>query len=300
LSDGPICWELEISCGADLPAGLDADLRPESETAAVSLTTVVRLVRGSDRIGFETTIENAARDHRLRVVFPVGDASGPVRAEGQFAVVQRPIDPPEPRVAWCEPPDPTQHTSGAVALGPIALLTRGLPEYEARRGADGSELCLTMLRCVGLISRPTGGISTRPLGAGPGVATPDGQCLGRHTLEYAIRLDADQIDDIALLRASQDYRCPFLVVPCGVEFEPPLELDGDAVYSCLKGAEDSTGLIARVFNPGSHAATARVIGPVTVDRVRLDETGGTPIPSRVVQVDPGEIATLRLRPGRGE
>ena len=300
LSNGPICWELQICCHADLPAGVDTELRPGSETRAVSLTTVVRLVHGSGRIEFETTIENAAKDHRLRVVFPVGDAPGRVRAEGQFAVVERPIDPPEPRTDWCEPPDPTQHTSGAVALGPIALLTRGLPEYEARRGADGAELCLTMLRCVGLISRPTGAISTRPLGAGPGLATPDGQCLGRHTLEYAIRFDGDQLDDTELLRASQDYRCPFLVVPSGVEFEPPLALEGDVVYSCLKGAEDSTGLIARVFNPGSHAATARVIGPVTVDRVRLDETGSTPVPSRVVQVGPGEIATLGLRAASAE
>jgi alpha-mannosidase len=85
-----------------------------------------------------------------------------------------------------------------------------------------------------------------------------------------------------------------------VEFEPPLELDGDVVYSCLKGAEDGTGLIVRVFNPSSHAAAARVIGPVTVDRVRLDETGNTSIPSRVVRVAPGEIATLRLRPTCGE
>jgi alpha-mannosidase len=262
----------------------------------VSITTVIRLVQGSGRIEFETTIDNAARDHRLRVVFPVGDVPGPVRAEGQFAVVTRPIDPPEPWTDWCEPPDPTQHTSGAVALGPIALLTRGLPEYEARRGADGSELCLTMLRCVGLISRPTGAISTRPLGAGPELATPEGQCLGRHRLEYAIRFDADQIDDLDLLRASQDYRCPFLVVPSGVEFEPPLELDGDVAYSCLKGAEDGTGLIARVFNPGPRAAAARVIGPVTAERARLDETGGTPLPSGCVQVEPGEIATFRLRP----
>jgi alpha-mannosidase len=261
----------------------------------VSLTTVVRLVHGSRRIEFETTIENGASDHRLRAIFPVGDAAGPVRAEGQFAVVQRPIDPPEPRTDWCEPPDPTQHTSGAVALGPIALLTRGLPEYEARRGADGAELCLTMLRCVGLISRPTGAISTRPLGAGPELATPEGQCLGHHTLEYAIQFDAEQIDDVDLLRASQDYRCPFLVVPSGVEFGPPIELDGDVVFSCLKGAEDGNGLIARVFNPAPHATTSRVIGPVSVGRVRLDETGGAPIPSRVVQVAPAEIATLRLR-----
>jgi alpha-mannosidase len=295
LADGPLCWELEVSYLGELPAGLDDGLRPRPETVALSLTTVVRLVRGSDRIEFETTIDNAAKDHRLRVVFPVGDAPGPVRAEGQFAIVRRPIAAPEPRTHWCEPPDATQHASGAVALGPVALLTRGLPEYEARAGTGGSELCLTMLRCVGVISRASGVISTRPLGAGPQLATPEGQCLGRHVLEYALRFDAHELDDVALLRASQDYRCPFLVVPSGVQFDPPLGVEGEVVFSCLKGAEDSDALVLRVFNPGSVATTARVLGPVTVERVRLDESRRTPVANGVVTVGPGEIATLRLR-----
>ena len=295
LSDGPLCWELEVSYHGELPAGLDAELRPRPETVALSLTTVVRLVRGSDRIEFGTTIDNAAKDHRLRLVFPVGDAPGPVRAEGQFGVVQRPVVAPSPRTHWCEPPDATQHASGAVALGPIALITRGLPEYEVRAGTRGSELCLTMLRCVGLISRASGVISTRPLGAGPQVATPEGQCLGRHALEYALRFDADELDDVALLRESQDYRRPFLVVPPGVQFEPPLGVEGEVVFSCLKGAEDSDTLIMRVFNPRSEATTARVLGPVTVERVQLDESRGSPVANGVVEVGSGEIATLRLR-----
>jgi hypothetical protein len=85
LCEGPLCWELEVSYHGELLAGLDDELRPRSETVALSLTTLVRLVRGSDRIEFETTIDNAAKDHRLRAVFPVGHAPGPVRAEGQFA-----------------------------------------------------------------------------------------------------------------------------------------------------------------------------------------------------------------------
>ncbi len=295
LSEGPLCWELEVSCHGDLPAGVDASLRPVAETVPLSVTTVIRLVSGSGRIEFVTTIDNAAKDHRLRVVFPVGDAPGSVRAEGQFAVVHRPIEPPEPRTEWCEPPDPTQHTAGAVALGPIALLTRGLPEYEARAVADGSELCLTMLRCVGLISRPSGAIRTRPLGAGPQLPTPEGQCLGRHVVEYALRLGAEELDDVALLRASQDYRCPVLVLPPGVGFEPPVALEGEVVFSCLKGAEDGNGLVLRVFNPSSEATTARLIGPVTVERVRLDEAGESAVASEVVEVGPSEIATLRLR-----
>jgi hypothetical protein len=290
LSDGPICSELEVCYEGERPARLDS-----AERVGLSVKTIVRLVQGSHRIEFETTVNNAAEDHRLRVVFPVGQTTGPVRAEGQFAVIRRPLHPPQPRAQWCEPPDPTQHTVGAVALGSVALFTRGLPEYEARAGRDGAELCLTLLRCVGMISRPSGAISTRPLGAGPPTPTPEGQCLGRHRLEYALRFDADRLEDVALVRASQDYRCPFLVVPTGVHFEAPVTIEGDVVFSCLKGAEDGDGLALRVFNPGAKAAATRIGGPVAIERMRLDETGGTPVEDGLVDVAPGEIATLRLR-----
>jgi alpha-mannosidase len=219
-----------------------------------------------------------------------------VRAEGQFALVRRPLSPKVPRTNWVEPPDPTQHTSGAVALGPIALVTKGLPEYEARPAGDGAELYLTLLRCVGLISRPSGAIATRPLGAGPSIETPEGQCLGRHVLEYALLLDADELDDAALLRDSQDYRWDFLGLPPGVRYDAPIGLEGDVVFSCLKGAEDGDGLILRCFNPASDAtAAASVTGPVTLARTRLDETGEEPLADGRVELRPGEIATVRLR-----
>src|SRR5207253_2215062 len=127
-----------------------------------------------------------------------------VRDESQFAVARRPLAPLPPRVDWVEPPVPTAHTLGAVALGTLVLLTKGLPEYEASE--DG--LRLTLLRCVGTISRPAG-MPTRPLAAGPDIATPDGQCRGRHVLEYALRFDGDRLSNAALVRASQDYRADF-------------------------------------------------------------------------------------------
>ena len=137
-----------------------------------------------------------------------------------------------------------------------------------------------------------GELATRPLGAGPQVATPEGQCLGRHVLEYALRLDADELDDVALLRRSQDYRCPFLVVRPGVEFDPPLALEGEVVFSCLKGAEDGDGLILRVFNAQDTPERIEIAGEVSVTRARLDESpaGG----ENVLHLH--EIATFRLRP----
>jgi alpha-mannosidase len=300
---GPPVWELELRVAGQRPAGLDADLHPESELRPLAVTTLVRLVQGLGRVEFRTTVENATRDHRLRVVFPVGPAAlavTAVRAEGQFALVERPVTPTEPRTNWVEPPDPTQHTLGAVALGPLALLTKGLPEYEARTAPAGPELCLTLLRAVGVISRPTGAIATRPLGAGPQLPTPEGQCLGRHELEYALLPGADALDPVALLRASQDYRVGFRLAEPGVHLEPPLSLEGDVVFSCLKGAEDGAGLILRCFNPGAGAEGVRIRGNVTVSRVRLDETPAAPAreptAAEAFEVAAGEIGTFRLRP----
>ena len=311
LAGGPLIWELEVRAEAVRPSGLDSEVRPLPDTVKLLATTVVRLVQGSRRIEFRTTIENPARDHRLRVAFPAGDASTqpwretggmgrfpvtpPVRAEGQFAVVHRPLAPPPPRTDWCEPPDPTQHTLGAVALGPLALLTKGLPEYEARSSSAGAELVLTLLRCVGIIAQPGGALSTRPMGAGPQVLTPEGQCLGRHELEYALLPDGDTLDDTELLREAQDYRYGFRVLPTEVRFAPQLSLDGDVVFSCLKGAEDGDGLILRCFNPADRPASAQVRGPVSVSRTRLDETGEQPLVDRRLELRGGEIATLRLR-----
>jgi mannosylglycerate hydrolase len=298
LRHGPPVWELELEVAAARPAGLDEHLHPRPELEPLAVTTVVRLIDGLERIEFRTTLENATREHRLRALFPVG--AGPqeqtVRAEGQFALVERPLVAPVPRTPWVEPPDATQHTLGAVALGPLALLTKGLPEYEARPTPGGPELCLTLLRAVGLISRPTGAISTRPLGAGPQTATPEGQCLGRHELEYALVPNAHALDAVALLRASQDYRFAFVVTPPGVHLDPPLEIEGDAVFSCLKGAEDGDGLILRCFNPTGSATRIHLSGRVSVARTRLDEAPEASGHRDSLELAGGEIGSFRLRP----
>jgi alpha-mannosidase len=242
-------------------------------------TTVRRLPIG--RFELTSVVENEAEDHRLRVLVRSDAGADEVRAESQFAVVSRPLVPPPPRTQWAEPPVPTAHTLGAVALGPLVLLTRGLPEYEA--SAEG--LRLTLLRCVGQISRPPG-MPTRPVSAGPEIATPEGQCRGRHVLEYALRFDGDALSNGALVRASQDYRTDFLR---GDPFEPPLELGGDVVFSCLKQAEDGRGLVLRVFNPNPQPEALSLSLPAR--RIRLDEEqdadGG-------LELAPGEIATFLI------
>jgi len=251
----------------------------EHELPGITIETTIRALPGFGRIELTSVVGNEAEDHRLRLLIRSDSDADEVRAESQFAVVARPVVPPAPRAEWFEPPVPTAHTLGAVALGRLVLLTKGLPEYEASR--DG--LRLTLLRCVGTISRPAG-LPTRPSSAGPDIPTPDGQCRGHHVLEYALRFDADGLSNAALVRASQDYRTDFLR---GDPFEPPLELAGDVVCSCLKARETGNGFVLRVFNPNPQPE--RLSLSVPARRIRLDEEedadGG-------VQLAPGEIATF--------
>jgi alpha-mannosidase len=289
FEDEPDIGDLYTFCpgGETRPAELvssrseGAALVLEHELPGIRIETTIRSIPGLDRVELTSILENEAEGHRLRVLVRSEEGAGEVRAESQFAVVRRALAPPPPRAEWVEPPVRTAHTLGSVALGSLVLLTKGLPEYEASPGG----LRLTLLRGVGTISRPPG-LPTRPTAAGPDIATHDGQCRGRHVLEYALRFDGDRLSDAGLVRAGQDYRTDFLR---GDPFEPPLEVAGDVVFSCLKQAEDGDGLVLRVFNPNPQPETVTLSVPAR--RIRLDEEQDSAAGHVLA---PGEIATFRI------
>ena len=92
-----------------------------------------------------------------------------------------------------------------------------------------------------------------------------------------------------------DYRHPFVLAPADTTFDAPLEIDGDAVFSCLKGAEDGDGLILRCFNPGDARVQVRIGGDFEVSLTRLDESKAADVDPEAVALEPGRIASLRLR-----
>jgi mannosylglycerate hydrolase len=284
---GPVWAELELSYDLELPVELAPGRRERSaESVACPVVTRVRLAASSDRIEFTTTVGNRASDHRLRVRFPCPDPLDSVRAEGQFAVVRR---PPRPVWSgdWFEPPHDTNHTLGAVAAGGLVVLGKGLPEYEA---TEDGELALTLLRCVGWLSRDD--LSTRRGGAGPQLPVPGAQCHGDHVFEYAVELG--EPSNAELLRRSQDYRFDFVEGAPGVELESPLgPVEGDLVFSALKAAEDGDEVVLRIFNAGERSRGRGEVPPLAPGsaRCRLDET---PLANGGTRLRSGEIASFRL------
>jgi len=265
---------LEIALSYRLPASLAEDRSTRSEdTVEMPIKTRVSLYPGVRRIDFTTTVENRAKDHRLRVYFPTPIQTDCSHAEGHFDVVQRPLDVPKDTADWIEQPVPThpQRTFVDVSDGRrgLMVINKGLPEYEVLKGPEGATVALTLLRCVGWLSR--GDLACRRGHAGPALETPGAQCLGKHTFEYAVIPHSGSWD--ACFAQAHAFNAPLRAVPTNihhgqlppqlsfVEVEPAspsTRLRAGLVISAIKQAERGDGLIVRFYNISAEEVLGRL------------------------------------------
>ncbi len=195
-NDGPVRATLRISAHWSLPHACAANRAERAKRMSnCPIVSEISLVPGLRRIDIRTTVENEAKDHRLRVLFPVPYTVDTVAADGTFEVRTRPVAVARPAevTEWIEEPVNTfpqkrfvDISNGTIGLG---ILNRGLPEYEVLQDgpavvAGQMAVAVTLLRCVEWLSR--GDLATRRGHAGPMEFTPEGQCLGHHVFDYAL------------------------------------------------------------------------------------------------------------------
>ena len=326
VSAGPVHAMLRIRGRWSLPTAC-APGRAErsSRTTVCAITSEVSLFPGVRRIDIHTSVENAVKDHRLRVIFPVPYNVERASAEGTFEVRSRHVTSPRPAdvAEWVEAPVNTfpQKRFVDISIGTLGLgvLNRGLPEYEVVQDgpavAPGQvAVALTLLRCVEWLSR--GDLSTRHGHAGPMEYTPEAQCQGHHEFDYALvpHNGEWQAEHALVLREAQAFNTPVRAIVTEqhpgqqpsraalVEVEPP-----ELVVSAIKRANAGEGLIVRVYNPLDHAVEASLRPGVAAARAfvtNLHEERGTQLfwsgegdeehASEPVHVDmrAGEILTI--------
>lgn len=257
---------LEISMVYTVPVALgDTRHTRSSETTDLPITTRITLIEGVPRVEIETTITNDASDHRLRAHFPVPIEVDTFDAEGHMDVITRSLDLPTDTEDWVEEPIGThpQRTWSDVSDGAVGLLlaNRGLPEIEVLRTEAGSELALTLLRCVGWLSRAD--LSVRKGHAGPGLPTPEAQCHGTYTFQYALVphrggwqqafTQAHAFNAPLRAVATPAHEGALPAAASFVEVEP-----ASMVLSAVKKAEDGKGLIVRVWHADDEAGEAAI------------------------------------------
>ncbi len=264
LADG--AQRLRIERRLLVPEAL-APGRDRRSEARVELPVTVGLLLapGSPGLRVDIRLDNTARDHRLRIAFPLGAAT--CRAATTFDVVDR-GPAAAPGEGWVQRPPTTFPHQGFVEAAGLLVVAPGLSEAELR--PDGA-LAFTLLRSVGFLSRHD--LHTRAGPAGPGTAVPGAWCPGPLACQLWLVPGGDA-------RTAWDLEAPLRAVFAGREPLLPearalLELaPRELLLSCLKPAEDGEGAIARVLNPTDRRLTARLRVGLAVrgEPVRLDES----------------------------
>ena len=329
LESGPARATLRLSENYRLPERCDPD-RSKRSSAQVDCAIVIdmSLDASSRRVECTCTVDNTARDHRLRVLFPVPFLAAVSDAEGAFEITRRPSEqqPPSPSdkpwSEWAELPVNTHPQKRFVDLSDgeygLAVLNRGLAEYEVvRTGEGGSAIALTLLRCTEWLSRDD--LSTRRGHAGPPLFTPEAQGLGRQVFAYALVAHAGTwaSDDAFVLRQAAAYESPLRSTITNqhagrgelseawsfVRVEPT-----GVMITALKRSVDGEALILRLCNPlaeevGVDITLATPFDGVTIvdlSEEAISQDATTPLAhflSNTVHTTlrGGEIQTLRFR-----
>jgi mannosylglycerate hydrolase len=279
VEEGPARASLRVTRTYLLPAQCTATRDARSgDTVRCTVISDVSLTVNSRRAEIRTTVENAARDHRLRMLFPVPFVADSADAEGVFEVTRRPAQRTRPEsdepawLLWAETPVNTHPQKRFVDVSDgtrgLAILNRGLSEYEVEpyENGEASAVALTLLRCVEWLSRED--LAPRRNHAGPKLQTPAAQGLGTHIFEYALVPHAGtwRAEDAVVVREAQAFEAG-LRASVTERHEGPLGSSWSFVHvspatvsvSAIKHAADSDALIVRVYNPLATPVASEVI-----------------------------------------
>jgi hypothetical protein len=270
LSAGPLRAAFRVELELPLPGAATGDRASRSDDiVTVPVSIDATLDAGSPRVAFSVAVDNRARDHRLRILYPTGASQvDSARADTAFDVVTRPARVPVPATIKNEAPVSSAPMIAVVDAGDAdtgaTVIGKGLMEYEI--AGEPPAIALTLVRAVGDLSRND--LATRPSGhAGPPVATPGAQCLGRHRFEMAFEPHGPAPAPGTLLASARAHNLqPRVVIARRPEGAAPLTRsflhinagDGDLVLSAIKRGDDRPNIMVRLFNPGDEEAHATI------------------------------------------
>lgn len=257
---GAVRAALEIRGVMSVPRHLVGDTR-SAERVEMPLTFRVSLQRGARHVEIRLTLENNAKDHRLRLRVPSGVRTDAILSQGQFALLRRKIERPREARPWIQPPTQLlpfrEWLAAEDGSAGLAVAARGLYDYEALRNPlnNQPDIYITLLRGFELMAR----INTlqREGIASHAHATPGAQCPGAHVIEWAyIPYQVDPDNAAPFLPIVQGYLYP--PVSHAVRAEQgeillaermrPFKFLNDAVqFSAFKRAYDGDGYILRFF-----------------------------------------------------
>lgn len=230
-----------------------------SKCVEFTIDTIVRLRAESDRLEIESRVENNAKDHRLRVLFPTNAESDVYTTDTPFDAVERRVPLREDNHEFMELDVETRPMQGWCAINDghrgLALITTG--QYEACvRDTANRPIALTLFR------------GTRRTVGRDG--EPNGQLLGEMSFRYWIKPLSGELDPAEMFQTAQHlaagirnahvYRRDWKQHNGGAALPSRsgmLRLDGPAIMTSNRQANG--GVEVRLFNPTNKSIDAAIV-----------------------------------------
>jgi mannosylglycerate hydrolase len=311
--------EVDLEMQVPATAHYDMETRPQDlygsgsrrtldETVPLRVVSRLTLTPSARAVDIETRVDNRARNHRLRVLFPTGLRTDSMFADNPYDVLERPIPRDEHHPLYgIEQIDYTFLSMVGLndETGGLAFLGRGLKEYEVLDDDDRT-LCVTLFRACGTWLCTAKGWNLKP---------DEGlQTLGDLTFHYRLAPHAGRWDEAGMLREAEALNLP--LIPCQAGADPagkgknPLGLkqgfltfeNPTLALSGLKQAEDSDALILRVFNPSDRPIESRVrfgfavasAAETTMNEEPTGEAFAVEDGALTLRVEPKRVRTIAL------
>jgi len=306
IENGPNTTAFRIRTTMRVPEEFDlATMRRSERRVELHFDSIVRLRAGADHLEVETTIDNNAGDHRVRVMFPSGANATTFFTDTPFDVVERNIALREDNHAHFELEVETrpQQSWCAVFDGKrgMAVIATGLMETGVR-DLENQPIALTLFRATRRTVNTDG--------------EPEGQLRGKMTFRYLVKplsnapdrtelfLDAMRLATglrmAQMRREDQELHYVSGGLPSTGGF---FGLEGHAVLTSSRFVDD--GFEVRVFNPGDAKISSSLKFATGKDRFKKAEYvdfeskpagGALAVKAGTVSFDlePKQIRTIRL------
>lgn len=260
-----------------VPESASQDLKSRSKTLVpLHISSTVTLRQGANRVDIVTRVNNTAKDHRLRVLFPTSIGATHSYAGSQCDVVSRPISLPDTS-NWVEPmphTHPHRHffdiSNGNEGL---AVFSEGLMEYEISDN-ESQTVALTLIRAF------------QQRNSVRGIEYPDqhdSQCLGECEFRYSLYPHSGFWHEGEVPQEAQAHNLPLKTFQFGSSGHGTLPVSGsfldispaELTLSGIKQSEDGKSLVVRFFNPLESALPAEITSMFKINaaqRINLAET----------------------------
>lgn len=243
ISQGSECVTFKVTKAMRVPAFFDEYAHERSkETVELVISSLVTLYRENKYVIIETTVENNAKDHRLRLKIPTGIQADEYFAGQAFYKAVRKTDIPEEHKKYYEAEVPEKNFNGIVGVcaganGLAFVSAEGLHECGV---TQNGEIGITLIRSFHKVFMEQNAIKS--------------QIQGKHTFKYALVPMNDKTEYSDLLRIQNTLSLKPITAFC--KKESVLKSTGSLIEinnknlhcSIIKFSEDNKKYLIRLFN----------------------------------------------------